>query len=344
MWHPNQGKLLLHQALDYVERALRQQLLAQVDNTPINTSATGETIRFGETDYLEILEPNTLLYSHPYVEPGVNVWVSGYGGGDQLSINNRTVDLDSGGVVLGFDVDLSPSFSLGLYGNYGSANASGNRGSWNPDGWGGGITADWWTDNFYIQGLVGGNAFSGTHKRSLKGNDARGERSGSSWNAAVRIGAPIDAGSLYLEPQAQLGWVGASLDSFRESGVSRDQQLRYGSSNVDALNSELALKIGVPIRKDERSLLLPSLRLGWIANWGQNNGSQSVRYVDGGPSYSFDLDSSDANGFLVEAGLDYTTYNFTDTSVGVFLRGGPVFYGNDLGTAWRAWGGLNVKF
>ena len=69
-----------------------------------------------------------------------------------------------------------------------------------------------------------------------------------------------------------------------------------------------------------------------------------MRYVDGGPSYSFDLDSSDANGFLVEAGLDYTTYNFTDTSVGVFLRGGPVFYGNDLGTAWRAWGGLNVKF
>ena len=46
----------------------------------------------------------------------------------------------------------------------------------------------------------------------------------------------------------------------------------------------------------------------------------------------------------MEAGLDYTTYNVTDTSVGVFLRGGPVFYGNDLGTAWRAWGGLNVKF
>ena len=50
------------------------------------------------------------------------------------------------------------------------------------------------------------------------------------------------------------------------------------------------------------------------------------------------------NGLLVEAGLDYTTFNFSDTSVGMFVRGGPVFWGSDLGTSWRAWGGLSLKF
>ena len=136
----------------------------------------------------------------------------------------------------------------------------------------------------------------------------------------------------------------ANFDSFRESGASQDQQLRYSSSSADSIGSELALKIGLPIRSNERSLFLPSLRLGWIANWGQNNSTQTVRYVDNGEKYSYSVDKGDANGLLVEAGLDYTTFNFSDTSVGVFVRGGPVFWSGDLGTGWRAWGGLSLNF
>ncbi len=56
------------------------------------------------------------------------------------------------------------------------------------------------------------------------------------------------------------------------------------------------------------------------------------------------MSTENANGLLVEAGLDYTTFNLSDTSVGVFARGGPVFWGSDLGTSWRAWGGLSLTF
>ncbi len=84
--------------------------------------------------------------------------------------------------------------------------------------------------------------------------------------------------------------------------------------------------------------------LGWIANWGQDNGNQTVRYIESGNSYSYGMSTENANGLLVEAGLDYTTFNFSDTSVGVFVRGGPVFWGSDLGTSWRAWGGLSLTF
>lgn len=81
------------------------------------------------------------------------------------------------------------------------------------------MTADWWTDNFYVQGLFGGTSFSGRQERKLNGDNASGDRSGNSWNAAVRLGAPIDAGSIYLEPQAQFSWTGATFASFSESGV-----------------------------------------------------------------------------------------------------------------------------
>ena len=328
-------------AIDYLDETLRQQMLAQVEQTSI---ATGATIRFGDIDYLEILEPSTQLYSHPYIEPGITAWVNGYGTGDRLQVNNRNIDLNSGGVVFGFDLDLSDSFSLGLYGNYSSADTSNSRGSWNPDGWGGGITADWWTDSFYVQGLFGGTSFSGRQKRTFNGSDASGDRNGNSWNAALRLGAPIDAGSIYLEPQAQFSWAGAEFDSFSESGVSGDQRLRFSGSNADLFGTELAIKIGVPLRSDERSLFSPSLRLGWIAYWGQDNGKQTVRFIESGDSFSYDMSTESANGLLVEAGLDYTSFNFSDTSVGVFVRGGPVFWGSDLGTSWRAWGGLSLKF
>lgn len=343
LWQKD-GELPQPVALDYVNRQLRQQMLAQVEQSTVSTEVTGEIIRFDDTDYLEILEPTTLLYSHPYMEPGLTAWVNGYGAGDRLQLNNRTIDLNSGGVVFGFDLDLSDSFSIGLFGNYSSTDTSSSRGSWNPDGWGGGVTADWWTDNFYVQGLFGGTSFSGRQERKLNGDNASGDRSGNSWNAAVRLGAPIDAGSIYLEPQAQFSWTGATFDSFTESGVSRDQRLRFSGSNADLFGTELAIKIGVPLRSDERSLFFPSLRLGWIANWGQDNGNQTVRYIESGDSYSYGMSTENANGLLVEAGLDYTTFNFTDTSVGVFVRGGPVFWGSDLGTSWRAWGGLSLSF
>ena len=342
LWHKDSA-LPEPVALHYLNNHLRQQMLAQVQESTISTEVSGEILRFGDTDYLEILEP-TLLYSHPYVDPGLTAWVNGYGAGDRLKLNNRTIDLNNGGVVFGLDMDLSDTFSVGLYGNYSSTDTSSSSGSWNPNGWGGGVTADWWTDSFYVQGLFGGNSFSGRQERKLNNGTASGDRNGNSWNAAVRLGAPIDAGSVYLEPQAQFSWTGATMNSFSESGVSRDEQLRFSGSNADLFGTELAIKIGVPLRSDERSLFFPSLRLGWIANWGQGNGNQTVRFIESGESYSYGMSTENANGLLVEAGLDYTTFNFSDTSVGVFVRGGPVFWGSGLGTSWRAWGGLSLDF
>ena len=46
----------------------------------------------------------------------------------------------------------------------------------------------------------------------------------------------------------------------------------------------------------------------------------------------------------MELGLDYTTYNFTDTSIGVYARTGVVLWGGDRGTSWQVQGGLNFRF
>ena len=63
------------------------------------------------------------------------------------------------------DISIAKNFQLGAYANYGQINLSQNSsniggGSWNPSVWGGGIKADWWTETFYVQGLLSGTGFS----------------------------------------------------------------------------------------------------------------------------------------------------------------------------------------
>ena len=134
---------------------------------------------------------------------------------------------------MGVDYAAFDDFQIGVYANYGdlAINTDSNKlagsGSWNPTGWGGGITADYWTDSYYVQGLFGASAFSGDQDRSIVaiggdlggGNTLSGNKNVTSYVGALRAGAPMQVGSFYLEPQAQATWSGNQEDSFSEGGT-----------------------------------------------------------------------------------------------------------------------------
>ena len=82
------------------------------------------------------------------------------------------------------------------------------------------------------------------------------------------------------------------------------------------------MKFAIPIRDGESSLFLASLRVGWAADWGISGDQQKVRYLDSGKSQRWDVNGNDDHATLVELSLDYTTFNFKDTSMGVYARGG----------------------
>ena len=159
-----------------------------------------------------------------------------------------------------------------------------------------------------------------------------------------QVGAPFDSGDWILEPQALISYTNTSLDRFSESTGNRNDRLRYSEMELDRFDSELSMKFAHPIRDGQRSLFMPFLRVGWVADWGQSGGSQKVSFInaDGNDNWSINGDSD--HGALVEIGLDYTTHNFSDTSMGVYARSGVVLWGGDRGTAWQVSGGLNFKF
>ena len=328
----------------YLERTLRHVRLAQASSSSLD-SAAAPIVRVDGMSYVEVLEPNTVMIGRTVNEPGINVWVRGFGGSSPNGARSgHYADIDKGGAQLGFDIPLSHTTRVGLFGTYAVMDADeGSRGSWDADGWGGGGYAEYWSNNFYLRGMISGGGYDGDHRRKVNGNTASGNRSGNSWTGVVSLGAPFDSGDWILEPQALVSYTNTSLDRFSEGGVKRSKRLRYHAMEIDNVDTELAMKFTHPIRDGQRSLFMPSLRLGWAADWGNSGDSQKVSYLDSGESYRFGINGDADHGALIELGLDYTSFNFNDTSMGVYARTGVVIWG-ERGTSWQVQGGLSFRF
>ncbi|WP_115022077.1 autotransporter outer membrane beta-barrel domain-containing protein [Synechococcus sp. UW69] len=291
---------------------------------------------------------------------GVSAWVKGFGGNsraDESSILYNDYDLSAYGTSFGVDVALSETFQIGAYANYGDLNVNQHSGetgggSWNPEGWGGGLTAQYSTRHFYVQGLLGASEFSGEQSRNilrinedLGGNTAKGDKSVTSYLGALRIGAPFKTGGVVLEPQGQVVWTRNHEQGFSEShGTEKNLRLKYKSRTTNFAETELGMKLSVPIRTGERGLLVPSLRAAWLADWNQANEGQEIGYKFTNKTVNFDSQLGTENGALLEAGLDYTVQNVNGISVKLYGRGGMEFWASDRGTTWRASGGVTFQF
>ena len=265
--------------------------------------------------------------------------------------------INSGGGVLGMDVSVSETFQLGGYVNYGNLQlwqqGQSGSGSWQADGWGGGVTADYWTRNFYVQAALGMTGFSGESRREvqrqgalLDGGTAKGTRSAGSMLGAVRIGAPMELGATYLEPQFTATWSGNQQHRFIESGADAMVNLTYESYSTNYLQTALGVKAAWPLKRGETALFTPSLRAAWLADWDLSNGPRRMGLSFTGKGYEVasNPDSSHAMGALLEAGLDYSVAQLEGASVKAYLRGGAELWGGNRGAQWRASGGVTVQF
>ncbi|QNI48966.1 autotransporter outer membrane beta-barrel domain-containing protein [Synechococcus sp. A15-60] len=290
---------------------------------------------------------------------GVSAWVKGFGGNsraDDSSILYNDYSLTAYGTSFGVNVALSETFQIGAYANYGDLNVNQHSGetgggSWNPEGWGGGLTAQYSARHFYVQGLLGASEFSGEQSRNilrinddLGGNTARGDKSVTSYLGALRIGAPFKTGGVVLEPQGQVVWTRNHEQGFSETSGTENLRLKYKSRTTNFAETELGMKLSVPIRTGERGLLVPSVRAAWLADWNQGNEGQEIGYKFTNKTVNFDSQLGTENGALIEAGLDYTVQNFNGISVKLYGRGGMEFWASDRGTTWRASGGMTWQF
>ncbi len=331
-----------------------QQLLNRVlpQNTVLTESTTVEELE--EVGLVE--DPSTTAqYAR---RDGARAWFRTFGGDDRNSYNDNFYNpyyVNSVGGVVGVDVSLSESFQIGGFVNYGSINliqqnAYAGGGSWNSDGWGGGVRADYWTNNFYLQGLFSATGFSGNHKRDIIAitadfgdETASANKSATSYGLAFRVGAPLEVGAVLIEPQFTTTWSFNNESRFTESG-SAQLNLTYNDRSTTYVQTDLAVKFAYPFDVGETSELVPSLRVGWLGDWSGNLSDQSIGYQFGDEDVSIKSANKDTNGLLLEAGLDYTIANINSSSYKVYLRGGIEAWDGSRGTDYRASGGFEWQF
>ena len=339
-------------ANQYLDGATKSYDLAQAESVSEDDVVL---IEFDDETYVEDVS-NTARFAR---RDSVRAWFSAFGGDDRNSHKATKLYnpfyVTSGGGVLGVDVSLSESFQVGGFVNYGKINlyqdnAGVGDGSWSPDGWGGGIRADYWSDNFYLQGVFSATGFEGQQKRKIiEINDefgnttADGSKSATGYGLAFRVGSPFESGDFLIEPQFTASWSFNDEQRFSENGAG-DLDLSYDSRSTTYFQTDLAVKVAYPIESGERALWIPSLRIGWLGDWSSNLSDQVVGYSFSDREISIDSLNEDTNGLLVEAGLDYSVANVGSTSYKVFVRGGLESWSGERGTDFRASGGVELQF
>ena len=343
---------------DAAAQQVLDQTIAQADASGAGSAELVESeLKLLEFEGIRYAE-NPSLTAQYSERDGWRAWFRGFGGNSQAyssTILRNDYALNTGGGVVGADLSLSDSVQVGVYANYGNVNVNQlgdtGGGSWSPDGWGGGITADYWAENFYVQGVLGATGFSGTQKRgilaiteSLGDESATAEKSATSIVGALRVGAPFQSGGLYLEPQLTATWTNNNESRFSEGGVNKALQLSYGSRSTNYLQTALGIKLAYPINSGDRAQWVPMVRVAWLSDWDTGNGDQSIGYSFTNRTVDIASDQSNENGALIEAGLDYTIANLNATSFKVYAKGGAEIWGGDRGTNWRASGGVTFQF
>ena len=317
-------------------------------------------------------DPNlTSIYTEPN---GTRAWVRGFGGSMSPydtggaygkrglvfydDVYNNFYSTHSG-LVVGVDTSLSENVQLGIFGNYGNINLTQfagrdtGGGSWNPNGYGGGVMASYWADNFYVQGAFGATAFSGDNKRQVKIGTIVNEtytatKNTTSYMGTVRVGAPFMWGSAILEPQATAIWNGNEDASYTESGRYRAFALKLNSYSDNFLRTALGAKLAWPINQGERKLIVPNIKVAWLADWDTNNGAvkfKRARTRTGRKARTAEIPSNQDTqyGVLLEGGVDYAIAQGPTTAWKLYAKGGAKLWVNKAAD-WRTSGGITFQF
>ena len=309
-----------------------------------------------------------------YTEPsGTRAWVRGFGGsmspyetggayGKRGLVFYPDVYNDfystHGGLVVGVDTSVSDNIQLGIFGNYGNINlqqfatSDTGGGSWTPNGYGGGVMASYWDDNFYVQGAFGVTAFSGDNKRQVKVAGVLDEtytatKETTSYMGTVRVGAPFAWGGLILEPQATAIWNGNEDAFYTESGKYRAFAIKLNSYSDNFLRTALGAKLAWPIKPSNRQLVVPNIKVAWLADWDTNNGAVSFQraYSRLAKTAKGEIPSNQETqyGVLLEGGVDYAIAQGPTTAWKLYAKGGAKLWMNKAAD-WRTSGGITFQF
>jgi len=214
-----------------------------------------------------------------------------------------TYNAQNGGVTTGGMYKFLPNLMAGAYAGYqythagydGSTSMEDNAARF-------GLLASWAgdtcyrnTDNIYLNGLVGGQMHNYNVDRQIVFSDinrtANATPTAGEFDSAVQVGYNFREGGFTFGPQASLQYTYLGVNSFDESGAD-SLDLNVDSFNSSSMMFTLGGQGAYRIEVDEDFAVIPMASASWQHECLQNPYGIQSAFATGGPSESFNFQSS----------------------------------------------------
>jgi uncharacterized protein with beta-barrel porin domain len=214
-----------------------------------------------------------------------------------------TYNAQNGGVTTGGMYKFLPNLMAGAYAGYqythagydGSTSMEDNAARF-------GLLASWAgetcyrnTDNIYLNGLVGGQMHNYNVDRQIVFSDinrtANATPTAGEFDSAVQVGYNVREGGFTFGPQASLQYTYLGVGSFNESGAD-SLDLNVDSFNSSSLMFTLGGQGAYRIEVEEDFAVIPMASASWQHECLQNSYGIQSAFATGGPSESFNFQSS----------------------------------------------------
>lgn len=198
---------------------------------------------------------------------------------------------DSGGVFAGADYSWSENFTTGLYtgyqGTYADYGSAGNM-RMNSVLFGG--YANFHTDGFYADALVGGGGANAQVRRSMNfstiDRTATSQQSGGQFNTSLNLGYDWQAGGFTFGPIAGAQYTFIGIAPFTETGA-QSLDLAIAGQNVSSLRTTLGGRVAFTWKARSNLLVIPEIRALWQHEFLDNSRAIGAT-LDGGKGSGFD--------------------------------------------------------
>jgi len=214
-----------------------------------------------------------------------------------------TYNAQNGGMTTGAMYKFLPNLMAGAYAGYqythagydGSTSMEDNAARF-------GLLASWAgetcysnSDNIYLNGLVGGEMHNYNVDRQIEFSDinrtANATPTAGEFDSAVQVGYNIREGGFTFGPQASLQYTYLGVGSFNESGAD-SLDLNLDSFNSSSMMFTLGGQGAYRIEVDEDFAVIPMADASWQHECLQNPYGIQSAFATGGPSDSFNFQSS----------------------------------------------------
>jgi T5SS/PEP-CTERM-associated repeat protein len=214
-----------------------------------------------------------------------------------------TYNAQNGGVTTGGMYKFLPNLMAGAYAGYqythagydGSTSMEDNAARF-------GLLASWAgdtcyrnTDNIYLNGLVGGQMHNYNVDRQIVFSDinrtANATPTAGEFDSAVQVGYNFREGGFTFGPQASLQYTYLGVNSFNETGAD-SLDLNVDSFNSSSMMFTLGGQGAYRIEVDEDFAVIPMADASWQHECLQNPYGIQSAFATGGPSESFNFQSS----------------------------------------------------